>query len=159
MYPLPWSHWSRSRRAPRRVWRHLVPLVLEGEITTRANKSQALATLPTFVKNPRCWRWSRWPTSRGQKLKRKSFVWDNQLGVCLSQDWRWSGWFARRAGQPAGEIRPITGQDVFNTFIFTWRLPCKIIKFNPRGKTRFKEGLLNKQMPTRPRHRFCVRPF
>ena len=28
-------------------------LVLEGEITTRANKSQALATLPTSVKNPK----------------------------------------------------------------------------------------------------------
>ena len=32
--------------------RRLVSLVLEGEITTRANKSQALATLPTFVKKP-----------------------------------------------------------------------------------------------------------
>ena len=83
--------------------------------------------------------------TRPWSLTRKSFFWDNQLGRALSQDWRVTGWFARRAGQPAGEFRPITSRDVFNTFHFLWRLPCKIIKYNPRVKTRFEEGLLKKQ--------------
>ena len=40
--------------------------VLEGEITTRANMSQALATLPTFVKKPDVEDdHSNRPTSRG----------------------------------------------------------------------------------------------
>ena len=95
----------------------------------------------------------------GPKLSHKSFFWRCPLGPSPVKWLKMTGWSALRAGQLAGEFRPITNRDIFNTFHFLWRLPCKIIKYNPRVKTRFEEGLLKKQKQTRPRHRFCVRPF